>query len=538
MMERPGELTRRDVLRLGAIGAAGTTLGVLSRAARSPVRLALDSVPPLPDIQHDIGAFLAPVETIDGVAFRFGPVFTKFVTASLTRVPTRDDQKALRDALDEIEHAYAFRPDGVFTFVSYGLPYFRKLPSGLAGYYIPRLADEPNRSALEEAIPGPTDVAFRFGRTGATNRKFNMPVRIEANDLLVTIRSDHLESAGDVESWLAGSNMLAGKRVPSPALSELIRFNPARVMFAQRGMPRRVADQATLPYAGRVHPQSPMWMGFADQQVAGSGPAEITTFQGNASARLTSARSGDYFDNASIQHLSHVILDLEQFYIGQANASPAPEKPDALDDIKRRVRDALFGDERERDGSAQSDSGDQSESSGENDESYLERVQYMFRSTPPPSTGFADQFTDGGGPAFLPNEFKGARDAELGARGAGTPQGQHRLGHLAALQRSSRAADGTPIHIRMDGPGYDALDVPDGSNQPKLQFSIFVPTAEFFARMRANQASLDLARAHNVADDDQGLERFLNATRRQNFLVPPRRHRAFPLVEFARNRFI
>jgi hypothetical protein len=49
-------------------------------------------------------------------------------------------------------------------------------------------------------------------------------------------------------------------------------------------------------------------------------------------------------------------------------------------------------------------------------------------------------------------------------------------------KRSSRAADGTPIHLRMDGPG---------------------------------------------------LERFLTATRRQNFLIPPRRHRAFPLVELA-----
>jgi hypothetical protein len=29
------------------------------------------------------------------------------------------------------------------------------------------------------------------------------------------------------------------------------------------------------------------------------------------------------------------------------------------------------------------------------------------------------------------------------------------------------------------------------------------------------------------------LERFMTATRRQNFLVPPRRHRAFPMLELA-----
>ena len=85
----------------------------------------------------------------------------------------------------------------------------------------------------------------------------------------------------------------------------------------------------------------------------------------------------------------------------------------------------------------------------------------------------------------------------------------------------------------MDGPGYDPMDVPDGSSQPKLQFTAFVPTADFFARMRRNQASLDLVRKYSVADENNGLERFITATRRQNFLVPPRRHRAFPLLELA-----
>ena len=87
------------------------------------------------------------------------------------------------------------------------------------------------------------------------------------------------------------------------------------------------------------------------------------------------------------------------------------------------------------------------------------------------------------------------------------------------------------MHIRADGPGYDTLDVPDGSSQPKLHFSIFVPTADFFATMRRSQASLDLAQKYSVPPSNLGLERFLTATRRQNFLVPPRRNRSFPLVE-------
>jgi hypothetical protein len=34
--------------------------------------------------------------------------------------------------------------------------------------------------------------------------------------------------------------------------------------------------------------------------------------------------------------------------------------------------------------------------------------------------------------------------------------------------------------------------------------------------------------AHDGADSDNGLERFITATRRQNFFIPPRRHRTFP----------
>jgi hypothetical protein len=266
-------------------------------------------------------------------------------------------------------------------------------------------------------------------------------------------------------------------------------------MFVQMGLPRYVAGVNSLPFAPFIQPNSPMWMGFADQQTHGSGPAAITTFVGNSSARLSSARPGDYFDNGSIQHLAHDILDMNQFFDLDANDNPG------------------------------------------SDGTFLERVQYMFRADPPPSMGNTDQFTNGGGPSFLENTFQGTNDASQSAQGIGTLPDpgtglpQHRMGHLSTLQRSSRAADGTPIHVRMDGPGFDSMDVPDGSDQPKLQFTIFVPSADFFTTMRSNQASQDLAQQFNVDQSDNGLERFITATRRQNFLVPPRRHRSFPLIE-------
>ena len=152
-----------------------------------------------------------------------------------------------------------------------------------------------------------------------------------------------------------------------------------------------------------------MWMGFADQQVNGSGPPPICTFAGNSAAHLTTAVAGDYFDHGAIQHLSHLILDMLQFFAMKTPAS----KPGA-------------------------------------DGTFVNRVQYAFHA-PNLVPGNKDQFTDGGGPSLLPNQNRGPHYAEQTATGIGTTNGEQRMGHLSCLQRSSRANDGTPIHLRMDG---------------------------------------------------------------------------------------
>ena len=135
------------------------------------------------------------------------------------------------------------------------------------------------------------------------------------------------------------------------------------------------------------------------------GPAAITTFRGTAQARFTDATADDYFADGSLQHLSHIVLDLAQWY----------------------------------------------------EEPYDERVQHMFRANPAPARGYADQFADGGGPAFVPNEFRGRDDARRSAIGANTEGGLRRIGHASALQRASRAADGTPLHLRVDSVELETL---------------------------------------------------------------------------------
>jgi hypothetical protein len=491
-----GGLGRRALLKgAGGLAVALGTMQLAGRHAILPQRLQLDAST-LPDIQFDIGAFIAAAHTVnDGggnITIQLPPVHSLFITAALSRTPTAADQQNLSTALAALESAYQFAASGIITFIAYGVPYFNRLPGGMTGSlvssHMPRLTSNTSRFALEEAVPGPTDVSS--ANPGVTKETFNVPVKIEANDLLITLRSDNPTIIADVVAWLGGSNTLNGQSVRSPALFQgLATITSSRTQFVGISLPRNIAETHGFAYAEEINSDSPMWMGFLDQQTNGAGPAAICTFAGNSSAHLTTAKAGDYFDNGSIQHLSHVIEDLAQFY----------QEPTATDE----------------------------------GEPYTERVQYMFRSNPIPSVGNTDQFNNGGGPSYFTNLFQGTADAANNAEGINTFQGEHRLGHLACLQRSSRASDGTPVHIRMDGPGLDNMDVPGGSVQPKLQFTMFVPTADFFRLMRVNQASLDLQNQFAVDPDDNGLERFLTATRRQNFLIPPRRHRAFPLVELA-----
>ena len=501
---RKGFSRRKLLISGGALAAGFAGLEALRSLAVTPVRVASPATaslanvksgrPDLPETQFNIGAFTAPATTINGVLVALPPVFTLFVTATLMSAPSREDQDELARALDRVEEAYQFSPAGVFTFVSYGLPYFARFPSKLFDAKVPRLLSDETRFALEEAVPAPTDVSA--ANPGITKERFNVPVVIEANDLLFTIRSDNTANVWDVLAFLGGSDMLAGQKTPSPRLKCGLTFTGTRLMFVQQGLPRKVAEQNNLPFAPLINPSSPMWLGFADQQVNATAPADDVTFAGADGILFTTAQLGDYLDRGALQHLSHDILDMHQWF--DLNAANVP--------------------------------GD--------DGTFLEHVQYMFRSDPPPSFGRADQFTNGGGPAFLPNVFQGAGDAARSAAGIGVPaaaepegESPHRMGHISCLQRSSRTADGRPIHVRNDGPGFDSMDVPNGTKQPKLEFMAFVPTADFFATMRRNQASLDLQAEFHVDPDDNGLERFITATRRQNYLIPPRRHRAFPFAE-------
>jgi hypothetical protein len=550
-----GAFSRRSAIKRSAgIAGAGLALAqvpLLEQLAAKPVTASAStasaSATAFSDIQFDIGNFIAKAQTFnDGagnVTAQFAPVFSLFQPLTLNRTPTTADQKVLANALNTIEEVFPASPNGaLIVSVSYGLPYFNRLDQKTVKANIPTdLAS--GQPVLIEAVPFDTDVVG--GLVGGSNAliagvkkpRFNVNVVIEKNDVLLHTRSNVLANLTNINAWLQGSNTLAGKAVASPNFKGLFNFQTARVQFLQQGLPKKVAQENNFEFAPRMSNDSPMSMGFVDQQTDSSGPAQIVTFQGNSSAVLTSAKSGDYFDNGSIAHFSHDILDLFAFF-ASATQEPNTGNPPA-------------------------------------GEPFTERVQYMFRSNQTgttdglPADGNSDQFTNNGGPSFINNVFQGtgaalaaaqdsagqfsASNATLNATFTGDP----RIGHEEALQQVSRASDGTPLHVRMDGPGFDNMDVPAfntsgvanvvndgtfdlvpngtnvpaGSNQFKLQFIMFLPTAQLFAQMRNAAAAQKFQSEFNVAAGDNGLERFITATRRQNFLVPPRRHRSFPLVE-------
>src|ERR1700733_11540262 len=101
-----GGFSRRTALKTAGLASALATLELVGRGAKVPVRLAAatPNAVTLPDIQFDIGNFIAPAQTQEnGVVARFGPQNTTFLTAQLTRPPTKADQQNLTNAMAALE---------------------------------------------------------------------------------------------------------------------------------------------------------------------------------------------------------------------------------------------------------------------------------------------------------------------------------------------------------------------------------------------------------------------------------------------------
>ena len=246
--------SRRSALKRGAATAFLLSQAALfEQLAFAPARPAAAATA-FSDIQFDMGAFINPAQTFnDGagnVVAQFPPVYTMLLPAKLTRTPTTADQATLANALTTIEASYPASPSGLLIFsVSYGVPYFNRLPQSLVAANMPTTTANPSRPVLVEATPMPTDVVDGLvGGPGAlipnvTKDRFNVNVQIESNDMLFHFRSDSMINLAAVPLWLQGSNNLNGVGVPSPNFNGLFSFQTPRIQFVQVGLPRKMAEQ-------------------------------------------------------------------------------------------------------------------------------------------------------------------------------------------------------------------------------------------------------------------------------------------------------
>ncbi|HZO61850.1 MAG TPA: hypothetical protein VFB35_02610 [Gaiellaceae bacterium] len=463
-------LTRRQLLAGGVVGgavASGGLYALVDQLSRRPRRPAAGPLPPEQHVLHG-----QHVVTDNGVEVLVPPLHHEVVTA---RVRVEGPVKELKGAQAELEYLlisierqFQPTPAGLGVTVAWGLPYFRRL--------VPHLA--------EREIP--------VDRRASTSR--NRPVKVlldarrfpsdpedtvlEANDVAILLRSDSLEHIA-----------LAHKALFTD--SDLFEVRSIRRGFAGGGfaggqsLPKRLATAAGVPGADLIPDQAELFLGFTSTQKAGLGPPKI------ANVEELGFSDGGYFAGGTHLALSHIAEDLEAWYVNFAHG---------------------------------------------------ERVATTFR----PGLRVSERtLTVPQGP----DDVIGVRGVERDFRRDG------QIGHSSSLQTVSRLrttavgrsgtiyGPGTAIPQRAD---FNTLDNPfawsadperDGMGDGPaagVHFVVFNPSSDDFDRMRLAMDGVlpDGARLPFAPRDrGQGFNSILRTTHRQNFLVPPRDHRSFPLVE-------
>ena len=300
---------------------------------------------------------------------------------------------------------------------------------------------------------------------------------LESNDVAILLRSDVRAHIDDAVSRLQHSSVLQG--------TSLRRGFAGGGFEGGQSLPKQMAMSAGVPGADLIPDTSELFLGFTSTQRAGLGPGKVANFE---TLGLVDLRGSDYFANGTHMHLSHVTEDLELWYINF--------------DFDERVTTAF------RPG-LQVEPNVQTVSQG-------------------------------------PEEAQTAADVERDFRRTG------RIGHSASIQVTSRLAQdvvgpdgtryqkGTAIPIRAD---FNTLDNPfewsyladEVQQEPVagIHFIVFNPSSDDFHR---NRLAMDGVLPGDKLplpprDRNQGFNSVLRTTHRQNFLVPPRRHRSFPLAE-------
>ena len=386
----------------------------------------------------------------------------------------RDAQRELEAALQRLEREFEQTQTELGVVIGWGLPYFRRYVPALADRHIP--IDVRASRAAEKEVRAVLD-ARRFPSDPAD-------VVLEENEVAILLRSDERE------------HVAAGARALFEEL-ELFDVTSIRKGFAGGGfegrqsLPKKMAMAAGVSGADLIPDTAELFLGFTSSQRHGQGPERIANFE---TLHLTDVGLDGYFRQGTAMSVSHIFEDLAAWYL-------------------------IFD--------------------------FAERVETTFRPglevpegtqtvpQPPKDVTFAPQV---------------ARDFERTGR----------IGHSSAIQAASRLQEdvrgadgtlyrkGTAIPHRAD---FNTLDNPffwtarpqvdrlQDTPSPGVHFVAFTPTSDDFNRTRLAMDGIlpDGKRLpFEPHSRGQGFNTVLTTTHRQNFLVPPRRHRSFPLVELLR----
>jgi hypothetical protein len=465
------KLTRRELLVGGAAATALTATGVyqlVDELAETPVRRFGGGRPPE---QHLLDGLR--IADDNGVEIVVPTLHHQIITAKLDPGLTDllDARGTLEDMLRGLDDDYEDTPAGLTVTIGWGLPYFQVRVPGAAERHLPldRRAStgRRGRKALLDAIRFPSDPEETI---------------LEDNDAVLLLRSDRFE------------HIQAGSKRIVDGLDGIFEPTSIRKGFAGggfeggKGLPKALAQAAGVPGADLIPDGSELFLGFTSTQRHALGPPRIVNFE---TLGLVDLGPRDYFRGGTHMHLSHVFENLEAWYL---------------------------------------------------DFDFTERVDTTFRPRMQvePGTQTVPQ---------PPHSAASAQAVRSDFRRFGA------IGHSSSMQSTTRlqadvmGADGTlyrkgtAIPQRAD---FNTLDNPFfWTSQPErdgmaegpaagLHFVVFNPSSDDFHR---NRLAMD-----GVLPDGtriplqprargQGFNSVLQTTHRQNFLVPPRRHRSFPLAE-------
>jgi hypothetical protein len=467
-------LTRRKLLFAGGAGAVIAAGGIYELVDQltggSPSRSVVGAVPQEQHLLEDTRVVLD-----NHVEVVVPPLHHQLVTARVKAGEGKDElqkaQKELEHILDTLEDEFAPSAAGLGITVAWGRPYFHRYVSKLAETHIP--VDLRATKTANKAVPVLLD-----------SRRFPSDppeMVLESNDVAVLLRSDRLDHIA------AGSKAIFQD-------GDLFEMTSIRKGFAGGGfdggqsLPKKMAVAAQVPGSFLIPDSAELFLGFTSTQKAGLGPPKIANLEELGYSR------GGYFTGGTHLATSHISEDLEAWYVNFPHD---------------------------------------------------ERVSTVFR---PGLHVPEDVLTVPQGPDEVSSEAKVKRDFVA----------ERQIGHSASLQTASRLTTtavgasgaiygpGTAIPHRAD---FNTLDNPfawsadpekDGMSDGAaagVHFVVFNPSSDDFNRGRlAMDGVLPDGTKLPFAPRDrgQGFNSILRTTHRQNFLVPPRSHRSFPLVELIR----